>query len=55
MNRKIYAVDLDNTLRTWVFRNEAPTPIQHRIDKVNELYKQWNIILICTARNPMRH
>ena len=52
MDRKIYAIDLDNTLSLWAFRNEAPTPIQERIDKVNELYKKWNVILICTARNP---
>lgn len=52
MNRKIYAVDLDNTLCTWAFRNETLTALKCRIDKINELYKQWNVILICTARNP---
>lgn len=53
MERKIYAFDLDNTLCTWRFRNEECKPICDRIDKVNELYKQWNVILITTARDPM--
>jgi hypothetical protein len=52
MEKKIYAVDLDLTLCTGKFREEEPTPIQYRIDKINSLYTQWNVILICTARNP---
>ena len=52
MERKIYAFDLDWTLCTWKPREWECTPIKYRIDKVNKLYKQWNVILIYTARHP---
>ena len=51
--RRVYAVDLDWTLCEWEFRGEwEPTPKIERINKINELYKNWSIILIYTARNP---
>lgn len=53
MSKKIYAIDLDDTLCIWKFRESEPTPIKDRIKKVNDLYKKWNVILICTARNPV--
>lgn len=52
-NRKVYAIDLDDTLCKGQFRGEwEPEPFLGRVEKVNNLYKQGNIILICTARNP---
>ena len=50
--RKIYAFDLDGTLCTWKSREWDCKPIQHRIDRVNDLYKKWQVILIYTARHP---
>lgn len=52
-DKKVYAIDLDWTLCEWQFRGEwEPKPSLDRIEKINKLYKEWNIILICTARNP---
>ena len=51
--KKVYAVDLDWTLCEWEFRWERePTPYKERIEKINDLYTKWNIILIYTARDP---
>jgi hypothetical protein len=52
MERKIYAFDLDWTLCTGKPREWECTPIQYRIDRVNDLYKKWQVILIYTARHP---
>lgn len=51
--RWVYAVDLDWTLCKGEFWGEwEPAPLTERIEKINKLYKQWNIILIYTARDP---
>lgn len=51
--RWVYAVDLDWTLCEWEFWWEwEPKPLLDRIEKINNLYKEWNIILIYTARDP---
>jgi len=51
----IYMVDIDGTIcRTpkvgLAHDYENSTPITHRIDKINKLYDQGNIILYWTAR-----
>lgn len=51
--RWVYAVDLDWTLCKGEFWWEwEPTPLTERIEKINNLYKWWAIILIYTARDP---
>ena len=49
---KMIAVDLDGTLCEGKFWVEEPTPIQHRIDFVNDLYRKGAHIVIYTARFP---
>lgn len=51
-DRKIYAFDLDWTLCQGKPREWECVPIQSRIDRVNDLYKKWHVILIYTARHP---
>lgn len=52
----VYSFDLDGTLMTIVHGPKGlklydkATPIQHRIDKVNKLYDEGNLIKIVTAR-----
>jgi len=50
--RKIIAVDLDETLSTGKFWEDEPKPIHDMIEKVWEWYKQGHCILIYTARQP---
>ncbi len=51
MDRKIYAFDLDWTLCTWKPREWECKPIKERIERVNDLYKKGQVILIYTARH----
>lgn len=52
--RWVYAVDLDWTLCKGEFWGGVdPEPLLDRIEKINNLYKQGNIILIYTARDPI--
>ena len=50
--RKIIAVDLDETLSTGKFWQKEPQPIKSMIDKVWKWYVNGNVILIYTARQP---
>jgi hypothetical protein len=46
-----YAFDIDNTLVHTVGSDyENSTPIQHRIDRVNQLYDQGHTVYLLTAR-----
>lgn len=50
--RKIIAVDIDDTVSTGRFWDSEPKPIQGMIDRVNDLYKKGHIIIYHTARHP---
>lgn len=46
-----YAFDIDNTLVNTIGNDyENSTPIQHRIDRVNSLFDNGNVIYLFTAR-----
>ena len=54
MIMRIYCFDLDNTLCTSKDDNYLISePLQDRIDKVNELFKAGNKIIISTARGSL--
>jgi trehalose-6-phosphatase len=49
--RRVYSIDLDGTLTNGEpFWEVEPTPKQENIDKLRNLYKSGNIIIIWSAR-----
>jgi len=49
--RKVYSIDIDGTLTNGEpFWEQEPTPNVKNIEKVRELYRNGNIIIIHTAR-----
>ena len=51
-DRKVLAIDIDDTVSTGRFWVEEPQPITETIQKVNKLYKDGHIIIYHTARHP---
>lgn len=50
--KEVYAVDIDGVVAEGRFWDEECTPITENIEKINDLYKQKNVIIYYTARHP---
>jgi len=53
MERKTYAIDIDGTLHDeiwWEGKGDMPDPVAERIEKVNRLYEEGNVVFMHTGR-----